>query len=143
MSPSQGPVGGEGNEPRSSGWSFITNLIGGRPTETAPALSSQASESGGGTVAAPPSPTLHRRGSSQLGGSRRFLRRDTSGIFGETGMKETWGPTPVSVASDEDSEDARSAEGLRRRRSVGAEALATPQVRSMRLIGGANPRYKW
>lgn len=30
-----------------------------------------------------------------------------------------------------------------RRSSVGPELLATPQMRSMRLIGNSNPRYRW
>lgn len=34
--------------------------------------------------------------------------------------------------------------GLQRRQShFGVEALATPQMRSMRLIGNSNPRYRW
>lgn len=33
---------------------------------------------------------------------------------------------------------------LQRRQShFGVEALATPQMRSMRLIGNSNPRYRW
>jgi hypothetical protein len=30
-----------------------------------------------------------------------------------------------------------------RRHSVGASVLNTPQMRSQRLIGNSNPRYKW
>lgn len=30
-----------------------------------------------------------------------------------------------------------------RRQSVGAQILNTPQMRSQRLIGNSNPRYKW
>ena len=30
-----------------------------------------------------------------------------------------------------------------RRNNAGAQALMTPQMRSMRLIGNSNPRYQW
>ncbi|KAF1850989.1 cation diffusion facilitator 10 [Cucurbitaria berberidis CBS 394.84] len=54
--------------------------------------------------------------------------------------------------SDTDDEDLESSRhgllmqydrDLDRRNSVGAHALNTPQMRSQRLIGNSNPRYKW
>lgn len=53
-----------------------------------------------------------------------------------------------SVSSDDDFEEFRHsliAQDLasERRASMGAHALHTPQMRSMRLIGNSNPRYKW
>ncbi|KAF9733545.1 hypothetical protein PMIN03_007762 [Paraphaeosphaeria minitans] len=53
-----------------------------------------------------------------------------------------------SDSSDDDFDDFRHslmAQDLasERRASIGAHALHTPQMRSMRLIGHSNPRYKW
>jgi hypothetical protein len=58
--------------------------------------------------------------------------------------------TPVARLSDEEQTSgtgplrlsSREA-GDGRRMSVGAEVLLTPQMRSMRLIGNSNPRYRW
>ncbi|KAF1972237.1 hypothetical protein BU23DRAFT_164487 [Bimuria novae-zelandiae CBS 107.79] len=53
-----------------------------------------------------------------------------------------------SVSSDDDLEDFRNslmAQDIasERRASVGAHVLHTPEMRSQRLIGNSNPRYKW
>ena len=40
-----------------------------------------------------------------------------------------------------DGRDGRDRE--ERRMNAGAQALMTPQMRSMRLIGNSNPRYQW
>ena len=44
---------------------------------------------------------------------------------------------------DVDAEADLEREERERRQSTGAIALMAPQMRSMRLIGNSNPRYKW
>lgn len=53
-----------------------------------------------------------------------------------------------SVSSDDDLDELRNSLmahdiASERRASVGAYALQTPEMRSQRLIGNSNPRYKW
>jgi hypothetical protein len=52
------------------------------------------------------------------------------------------GRRPSSIF-DLDSEADLEREERERRQSIGALALMTPQMRSMRLIGSSNPRYQW
>ena len=51
------------------------------------------------------------------------------------------------VAKDEETsvapESGRRPSTIARAGSIGPEVLATPQMRSMRLIGNSNPRYRW
>lgn len=55
-----------------------------------------------------------------------------------------------SISSDDDLDDFRTsslaqdmASERERRLSIGAAALHTPEMRSQRLIGNSNPRYRW
>ncbi|KAF2258681.1 hypothetical protein CC78DRAFT_477720 [Lojkania enalia] len=64
---------------------------------------------------------------SERRGSRSSDEDDLEGF--RYGLESSWGP------SERERED--------RRQSIGAQILNTPQMRSQRLIGNSNPRYKW
>jgi hypothetical protein len=55
---------------------------------------------------------------------------------------------PSTIRSNEHADEDESLlaaydSDAERRHSVGAQVLNTPQMRSQRLIGNSNPRYKW
>ena len=49
----------------------------------------------------------------------------------------------MDIERDVDASIRESRMGGNRRMSNGSQALNTPQMRSMRLIGNSNPRYQW
>lgn len=54
------------------------------------------------------------------------------------------GRNSVDVEHGYGDDDDEGIQPLQRRQShFGVEALVTPQMRSMRLIGNSNPRYRW
>ena len=76
-----------------------------------------------------PEERLHGREDVDLGG-RRSLLAEVENASWNTGL-ETQGLWPHGKPAED------------RRLSDAAKALMTPQMRSMRLIGNSNPRYKW
>jgi cation diffusion facilitator family transporter len=68
------------------------------------------------------------------------LARHTRGRPGSFSMD---GDEEASLASDDRPRRSNLVEIDSRRMSVGAEILMTPQVRSQRLIGNSNARYRW
>lgn len=77
---------------------------------------------------------------------RETLRRRSSldGSFAPGSVKPSDDSSDTETLRPGLSSSARSiGERDDRRQSTGASALMTPQMRSQRLIGNSNPRYKW
>jgi hypothetical protein len=98
----------------------------------------------------PPPASRPRRSSFNSGGSTgdeesQPLQRQRSNEENDANIN-LWGPQPSpgrrrTTFSDLSQVDSRDRDP--RRMSLGPEILNTPQMRSMRLIGNSNPRYRW
>ncbi|KAK3202359.1 hypothetical protein GRF29_161g970612 [Pseudopithomyces chartarum] len=123
MTPGSSPSPASSSLPRSTSLSRLANSKGFLPLNTEPnALSTR---------------------SGQL---QNLISRRPSTLRSFRSGRERRG----SVSSDDDMDDFRNsllaqdmASERERRASIGAAALHTPEMRSQRLIGNSNPRYRW
>jgi hypothetical protein len=86
-----------------------------------------------------PSPASFPRASTKL-----FQPHDASALSTRgQHLPALFSRRPSTIRSNEHPDDDDYDSDAERRHSVGASVLNTPQMRSQRLIGNSNPRYKW